>query len=176
MIYRPNFCCKCGEKIERVEWPLLASRRFCDLCRTEHQVTEWLPRILIVVGFVFGLAGLAASLRQSPKADDLAARSVVGPRSERPQTQKKSDFNATPPGVQQSQPGQNSAVPERQTDQTTLARKQPTMAGNPDPVYYCGAATKKGTPCTRRVKRPGDRCWQHQGMPSMLENAQKLTR
>ena len=34
-------------------------------------------------------------------------------------------------------------------------------------VYFCGAQTKKGTPCTRRVKG-GGRCWQHQGQPAML--------
>ena len=39
-------------------------------------------------------------------------------------------------------------------------------------VYICGARTKKGTPCSRRVHQPG-RCWQHKGMPAML-SAEKL--
>jgi hypothetical protein len=39
-------------------------------------------------------------------------------------------------------------------------------------VYVCGARTKKGTPCSRRVHQPG-RCWQHKGMPAMLP-AEKL--
>jgi hypothetical protein len=39
-------------------------------------------------------------------------------------------------------------------------------------VYVCGARTKKGTPCSRRVHHPG-RCWQHKGMPAML-SAEKL--
>jgi hypothetical protein len=34
-------------------------------------------------------------------------------------------------------------------------------------VYICGARTKKGTPCSRRVRGPG-RCWQHRGMPAIL--------
>jgi hypothetical protein len=34
-------------------------------------------------------------------------------------------------------------------------------------VYMCGARTKKGTPCSRRVRGPV-RCWQHKGMPAML--------
>ncbi len=34
-------------------------------------------------------------------------------------------------------------------------------------VYSCGARTKKGTPCSRRVHGPV-RCWQHKGMPAML--------
>lgn len=35
-----------------------------------------------------------------------------------------------------------------------------------EPVYFCGALTKKGTPCTRRVKTKG-RCWQHKGQPAV---------
>ena len=34
-------------------------------------------------------------------------------------------------------------------------------------VYICGARTKKGTPCSRRVHGPV-RCWQHKGLPAML--------
>ncbi|MEO6588559.1 MAG: hypothetical protein ABIP06_04450 [Pyrinomonadaceae bacterium] len=34
-------------------------------------------------------------------------------------------------------------------------------------VYYCGAATKKGTPCSRKVKG-GGRCWQHTGQEAIL--------
>ncbi|HKY29100.1 MAG TPA: hypothetical protein VJM12_14265 [Pyrinomonadaceae bacterium] len=33
--------------------------------------------------------------------------------------------------------------------------------------YTCGARTKKGTPCSRRVYGPV-RCWQHKGKPAML--------
>jgi hypothetical protein len=36
-----------------------------------------------------------------------------------------------------------------------------------DEVYICGARTKKGTPCSRRVHAP-ERCWQHKGMSSMI--------
>ncbi len=39
-------------------------------------------------------------------------------------------------------------------------------------VYVCGARTKKGKPCSRRVHAPG-RCWQHKGVPAMLP-AEKL--
>jgi hypothetical protein len=34
-------------------------------------------------------------------------------------------------------------------------------------IYTCGARTKKGTPCSRRV-HGAVRCWQHKGMPAML--------
>ena len=28
-------------------------------------------------------------------------------------------------------------------------------------VFTCGYPTKNGTPCKHRVKKQGDRCWQH---------------
>jgi len=34
-------------------------------------------------------------------------------------------------------------------------------------TYICGARTKKGTPCSRRVHGPV-RCWQHKGAKAML--------
>ena len=34
-------------------------------------------------------------------------------------------------------------------------------------IYICGARTKKGTPCSRRVHGPV-RCWQHKGEKAML--------
>ena len=48
----------------------------------------------------------------------------------------------------------------------------PTSSTSPTPVtveqmYTCGARTKKGTPCSRRVHGPV-RCWQHKGVKAML--------
>ena len=40
-------------------------------------------------------------------------------------------------------------------------------------IYTCGARTKKGTPCSRRVHGPV-RCWQHKGMPPMLPQEKLL--
>jgi hypothetical protein len=34
-------------------------------------------------------------------------------------------------------------------------------------IYTCGARTKKGKPCSRRVHGPV-RCWQHKGMAAMM--------
>lgn len=45
---------------------------------------------------------------------------------------------------------------------TTIAQPSPT----PEQVYTCGARTKKGKPCSRRVHGPV-RCWQHKGLPAM---------
>jgi hypothetical protein len=47
-------------------------------------------------------------------------------------------------------------------------QREPKRDSSTEAVYYCGALTKKGTPCTRRVKSPG-RCWQHLGQPSAID-------
>jgi hypothetical protein len=60
----------------------------------------------------------------------------------------------------------------------SAAARDPATAAEPptDPneiVSVCRARTKKGTPCSRRVRGVG-RCWQHRGRPAMLP-ASKLT-
>ena len=63
-----------------------------------------------------------------------------------------------------SQPATQSQTPIQHGPDGT-ASERPT-----DPfevVSICGARTKKGTPCSRRVRGTG-RCWQHRGRPAML--------
>jgi hypothetical protein len=42
-------------------------------------------------------------------------------------------------------------------------------------VYLCGARTKKGTPCSRRV-HGAVRCWQHKGAPPIRSPEQLLVK
>jgi hypothetical protein len=42
-------------------------------------------------------------------------------------------------------------------------------------VSICGARTKRGTPCSRRVRGTG-RCWQHRGKPAMLSASKLIVR
>ena len=42
-----------------------------------------------------------------------------------------------------------------------------------DEIYLCGARTKKGTPCSRRVHGPV-RCWQHKGAKAMVPQEKLL--
>jgi hypothetical protein len=49
--------------------------------------------------------------------------------------------------------------------QRTIDSAGPGASATPvieEKVYTCGARTRKGKPCSRRVKEPG-RCWQHKG-------------
>jgi len=56
---------------------------------------------------------------------------------------------------------QRAANVPAQTEPTT----QPAVTI--EQTYTCGARTKKGTPCSRRVHGP-IRCWQHKGAKAML--------
>lgn len=67
-----------------------------------------------------------------------------------------------PPLVIERPVQSSSSQPAPETQSTTVV----------EPLYTCGARTKKGKPCSRRVHGPV-RCWQHKGLPSMLP-AEKL--
>lgn len=70
----------------------------------------------------------------------------------------------------------NSIMPDKMiSDSTPLsasATKRAERMSEPPALYFCGAITKKGTPCSRRVKSPG-RCWQHIGQPKSSDDAAK---
>jgi hypothetical protein len=55
--------------------------------------------------------------------------------------------------------------PVQPTSQAAPGITQPPTTA--EQVYTCGARTKKGKPCSRRVHGPV-RCWQHKGLPAML--------
>ncbi|MBK7707400.1 MAG: hypothetical protein IPJ30_17025 [Acidobacteria bacterium] len=75
MIYKPNFCCNCGEKIERVEWNFSNSRRFCDVCQTEFFVEDWLPTVLAGVMAMIGLFGVGTYSRRQARRHRLRSAS-----------------------------------------------------------------------------------------------------
>lgn len=62
---------------------------------------------------------------------------------------------------------------------TTSGAPTPTTENTPQPspvpeqLYTCGARTKKGTPCSRRVHGPV-RCWQHKGAKAMVPQEKLL--
>src|SRR5688500_9356018 len=60
MLYRPNYCCHCGEKVVRAKWTPLSSRRFCEFCEVEQKQHDLLPRAAMVIAVLIGAAGLTA--------------------------------------------------------------------------------------------------------------------
>lgn len=160
MFYKPKYCCNCGEKIERTEWNMLTSRRFCESCALEKKRHDIALRVLAAsgaAGLLFGIGNLWGSGRseQTFSAVPVAARVVELPAPAKVQTTGTTDGNT----VQNSAAGNYAS---RAAETLPLARQ----IGKPDAKFFCGALTKKGTPCSRKVRLQGSRCYQHEGKPS----------
>lgn len=166
MFFRPSFCANCGIKIERAEWRLWTSRRFCEVCAIELKEHEMLPKVIGVILSVTSIAAVGIAFSSGPKTNELRAlkqepkkESVGEKRTEiaNPVTQ----VIAAPTKEIQPEIGNLASTTGRQIS----AISKPKVVMEEAPIF-CGAETKKGTPCSRRVKG-ASRCYQHQGMPSM---------
>ncbi len=153
-MYRPRFCSNCGTKVIRLRWHPWTSRRFCDPCAARFRKDRLLRPIatailLFSAGLVAGRSGRPAPPpltieRVNPLSTPGGTRSTS--MSQVPNTQQAPDTSVTP-------------------DPKLVSRIEKEASS--EVVYLCGARTKKGTPCQRRVQGPV-RCWQHKGMPAML--------
>ena len=143
-----NFCVQCGERLARKGWRARLSGNLCDHCAQRFGTVASARPIII-----FALIGLVCfaigrHLRPSPPPL-IIQRAANSPLSDAPV-----DPNENPQSAKQSNGSNpNSKVAEPAAD---------------DVVYICGARTKKGTPCHRRVHAAGERCFQHKGMAAMV--------
>lgn len=173
MSYIPKYCCQCGEKIERTESSIWDSRRFCGLCQTEYRmqdVVQYLPGIglaLVILLTGFAVQKSAKPLNVAP--NQLLSAVNTGKTASTNQNAAPSNSAVAPPLM----PNGSGAPPPANVSTTVKASElkakppeNPVVEAS-DKVYFCGAATKKGTPCSRRVKG-GGRCWQHAGQAAML--------
>jgi hypothetical protein len=158
MLYRPHFCCHCGEKITRAKWTPLTSRRFCDFCAVEQKQHDLLPRAAAILMLIFGAAGITSYVG-SGKSASSAPTTAISPRTEMQVGPSTSDSNSI--ATNRNAP----ATPNVDNRAVNTKQREPIRESSTEAVYYCGALTKKGTACTRRVKSQG-RCWQHLGQPS----------
>ncbi len=175
MFYKPKFCCNCGEKIERVDWRAFTSRRFCDVCAIEQKEHELIPRVIVGVAVLFGIFGIGSYLtgnkvdvghvRPQILAVPTAKRTLVAESKVQPLLSDTSSYGLEG-GRNEMQAG---AVSKVEGPDVTAAKEQPSIrkSASDEPVYFCGAMTKKGKPCSRRVKS-NQRCWQHSGQPSAV--------
>ncbi len=170
MFYKPNYCCNCGEKIERVNWSFTTSKQFCDVCQTDFVLKERLPQLFIVLMAFVGLFGVGSYWRGGEKPLNVSTKQFAAnaPNS------SKNPVSSLPPGNANSNDRQLAQTnPQIAAQKQDLTTKQPAKQLENAPnaavetVYFCGAQTKKGTPCSRRVKG-GGRCWQHKGQIAML--------
>jgi hypothetical protein len=146
-MYRPNFCAECGEKLLRLHWHAWTSRRFCNTCARRLRKARFLPLLLASLSLFAGGYVIGRVRRPAPPPLLIVRRSDSPLNDGQP-----------PTGATKNSP-------------TALQPPSPTTSTT-EAVFICGARTKKGTPCSRRVHGPV-RCWQHKGMPAMLP-AKKL--
>ena len=177
MSYKPKYCCECGEEIDRINWNVFSSRRFCQLCETNYKLEDWLPSAVMVLAVLFGFIGIGSYFQNVEQPLSVESKQFVGNKK----SAKKEAAGKDIPQIGDSYANPMQAVTgedvqskaEFETRKTVVSEKiklQPKYNVQKEteiPVYFCGAETKKGTPCSRRVKN-GGRCWQHKGKEAML--------
>lgn len=174
MLYKPNYCCNCGENIERANWSVITSRRFCDVCQEDFKLQDWSPKIFALLMSIIGIFGVGTLLLSGEKpANDISKQlSARNSNPNRTLVNRPTVANNTnlQPTANINKPAANSQITQLRQDLITKNEPpQDLVKQNPatDSVYFCGAMTKKGTPCSRRVKG-GGRCWQHKGQNAVL--------
>lgn len=170
MFYKPDYCCHCGEKIEKPNFlPIKDSGKFCDVCRNDFPFREFLPFVFVLVCGIFGLFGIGSYLFSGDSTNTVALKqSRVSSAENNVKTEPNvsSAQNSNRRIVQQNPPVNESNIPLNTTKNVTENSKPEVVKVVGEKTYYCGAETKKGTPCSRKVKG-GGRCWQHKGKDAM---------
>ena len=145
-MHRANFCAECGERLTFKGWRGLLRRGLCEHC-AQRLGSFAAYRSLILAALIAAVAfGFGRYLRPSPPPL-IIQRAANSPLFDAP--------------VQLS--GTTVAKPNSSSASSNI-----TQATEDDEVFICGARTKKGTPCRRRVHAAGERCFQHKGMPAMV--------
>ncbi len=153
-MHKPNFCAECGTKVLRLRWHLWTSRKFCNDCARRFRKSRVAGPLLVSMALIS--SGYLAGRSRRPPAPPL----TIERRADSPLNDAQASRAARLlPATTQAGVG----MPENQT---------PAVE---EEVYLCGARTKKGTPCSRRVQAPR-RCWQHKGMPAMLPQEKLLVK
>ena len=169
MFYHPHFCCHCGEKIVRAKWTPLTSRRFCEFCAIEQKQHDLIPRAAAVLLLLVGAAGFTAYLsggKSAPVSEASPAPRIQGLRTDASQKERVSNTPETTRANTSAAAENDRHEPAGNASPAESKQLASQRNSSTETVYYCGAMTKKGTACTRRVKAPG-RCWQHLGQPAM---------
>jgi hypothetical protein len=172
MLFRPTFCAHCGERIERTEWRIWTSRRFCYGCESEFKGQDLIPRAVVILGILIGILGVGGYIKSGPASDMRVAREPQRfvSKQEAPQQSPILRQDVPPPALAANVPPLQGQILASPTAPPAPVYVQPPQYAprveQVEAVHYCGAETKKGTPCARRVKG-NTRCYQHVGMPAM---------
>ncbi len=169
MLFRPTYCCNCGDKIERAQWRFWTSRRFCELCESVNKPFDLGSRGVVILGGLISLFWLGnfivPSTDAQPKAENVRITSVQNDENGRQKLRTLKEGSQTVDKASEKI-AEDDLVSAKESSPLTLSAKQNE---SPERVYICGARTKKDTACSRRVKVQGSRCFQHRGMPAMKD-------
>ncbi len=187
MLYKPNFCCQCGEKVDRFEWRLWTSRRFCENCEKDFRNEDWIPRVGLLFAAIGGLFGFGSFLKTPEKPLNVTSNqfSVSSPNKAQTVKNESNLANIKSQNIAQNQPIVSNSTLQASLNNQSFVNNNPQISNRTtlkdnlqnaaeEAVYFCGAQTKKGTSCTRKVKG-GGRCWQHTGLPAMLPKEKLAT-
>lgn len=176
MFIKPDYCVKCGQKVDRINWKPWTSSHFCEVCEYDFKIHEWIPKIIGLCCLIFGFWGIGKTFLTEEKPLNLTSRQLVETSADNRKTVKK-DVNSS---VNSAEAANSNAVNTKKAEenrgQSSLNPNQIAQTQQPKSVkqtseeettFYCGAETKKGTPCSRKVKG-GGRCWQHKGQAAVL--------
>jgi len=150
-MHRPNFCAECGERLARRGWRALLSGRFCVACA--RRLGGFVIAKPVAIVAITAISSFAVGRYLRPPAPPLLIqRAANSPLSDLPV-----NLNDAAHPTNRKESGS--------TNQNAGSLNPPSVD---EPAYICGARTKKGTPCHRRVHVAGERCFQHKGMPAIL--------
>jgi len=152
-MHHPNFCAECGAQLKRNGWRVWKSRNFCKDCARRLGKNGVRP-LVTISAIAISAFTVGRYLRPAPPPL-IIERRLNSPLSDLPV---------------------NTNEPPRKAEQDKNSTRDSSQLApsTDDTVYICGARTKKGTPCRRRVHLAGERCFQHKDMPAMLP-VDKLT-
>jgi hypothetical protein len=140
---RPNFCVECGERLAQKGWSARLGRRYCAACT--HRVGTVAAFRPIIMAALIAIAMFAFGRYLRPATPPLIIqRAANSPLSDSP------------------------AGPGRVSDRDRQANQSQGASAANEEGYICGARTRKGAPCRRRVHVAGERCFQHKGLPAMV--------
>ena len=143
-----NFCVECGERLSRKGWRGRFGSSLCDHC-AQRLGTFASFRSLVAIVLAIGAAFAVGRYMRPPPPPLIIQRAANSPLSDAP-VDPKQTWRAFKEG------------------NTSARAANFAVSAADDVIYICGARTKKGTPCRRRVHAPGERCFQHKGMTAML--------
>ena len=139
-----KFCSKCGERLKRERVSILPVRPFCDRC---SKCFGRVRLVSIATLLVCAAAGFAVGRYTTRREPFYFIGSQIDLRANH--TARSGD----PASARSTRRSESS------TDQ------HPVISPSPEAETICGARTRSGKPCRRKVKG-GGYCWQHRDRPS----------